>query len=243
MSVGLKDHPISDIFPMMRASEFAELVHDIKENGLREPIVVHEKAILDGRNRYRACRKAGVEPSLETFAGDDPLKFVISKNLVRRHLKDSQRAFIAANLVSTVLGTNQFNRKGAISETEAAQLLNVSNQSVHRAVSIRKNAIPELKNAVENGAVSISAASIIAAMPVDKQRETVRRGKTVLVAEARRARHARGRHGRSEYSILWKCLDEICDALEQARIDVAHVAASRLVKELLRVAKSRRASR
>ena len=55
-------HPIADLFPMMVEKDFNELVDDIRQNGLHQPIVVYEGHILDGRNRYRACKLAGVTP-------------------------------------------------------------------------------------------------------------------------------------------------------------------------------------
>jgi hypothetical protein len=63
--------------------------------------------ILDGRNRYNACKMAGVEPHFEDF-GDvaDPLAAVVSLNLQRRHLDPSQRALIAAKLATMRRGDN-----------------------------------------------------------------------------------------------------------------------------------------
>src|SRR5262249_45051901 len=91
-------HPAADVFPLIPAAEFYQLVDDIKANGLQEPIVVHEGKILDGRNRYLASLEAGVEPTFAPFRGDDPVAFVISANLRRRHLDESQRAMVAAKL-------------------------------------------------------------------------------------------------------------------------------------------------
>lgn len=47
-------HSAAEIFPLMSKEELAGLVADIKKHGLREPVVLHDGKILDGRNRLQA---------------------------------------------------------------------------------------------------------------------------------------------------------------------------------------------
>jgi hypothetical protein len=101
ISVSLQFHPLADIFPLMEGAEFNELVADIKANGLCECIVLYDGMILDGRNRYRACLKAGFEPV--TIDGGklikNPAAYVISANIHRRHLTAEQKRELIAKLI------------------------------------------------------------------------------------------------------------------------------------------------
>jgi hypothetical protein len=94
-------HPLADIFPLMQGDELEELAEDIQRRGLIELITVAEGMIADGRNRALACQKAGIEPGYTPYRGsaEDLPRFIISKNIHRRHLKPEQRH----NLIKNVL--------------------------------------------------------------------------------------------------------------------------------------------
>ena len=148
MSATLQPHPAAELFPLMSGADFAGLVDDIRVNGLREPIIVYRDQILDGRNRYRACRQLGLEPQTALWDGvGTPEAFVVSMNLHRRHLNESQRAMIAAKLATRThketLIPDAANRpklevqiRPSMTANESAELLNVGRQSVFDAKKI-----------------------------------------------------------------------------------------------------------
>ncbi len=111
----------------MNDVEINDLSQDIKTNGLVEPITLHpDGSILDGRNRYRACELAQVEPTFTTWNGTgSPVVFVVSLNLHRRHLDESQRGMVAARLSNLERGGNQHSSIELTSQGRAAEMLNV----------------------------------------------------------------------------------------------------------------------
>lgn len=93
------EHPIASMFPLIGGDELDQLREDLRIHGLREPIVIYEGKILDGRNRWRACIQAGVEPRFERYEGDDPHAYVVSLNLHRRHLTTNQKRQVIDRLL------------------------------------------------------------------------------------------------------------------------------------------------
>ncbi len=89
-------HPIAFLMPSMTEEEYRGLRDDIAANGQRDPIERFEGKILDGRHRHRACVDLDIKPDYVNLpASTNPVTYVISKNLHRRHLTVSQRAVIA----------------------------------------------------------------------------------------------------------------------------------------------------
>lgn len=163
-------HPYAQLFPLLDEAGLKALADDIRKHGLREPITTDpEGRIIDGRNRLAACKLAGVTPVYDPpFVGDDRgvLSLVISKNLHRRHLNESQRAMVAADIANLPRGRQPAdNGKPAnrricesppVSQSQAADLLNVSERSVSRAKRIQRDASPDVQAAVRGGAKRLS---------------------------------------------------------------------------------------
>ena len=64
----------------------------------------------------------------------------------------------------------------ATSREEAARFLNISVGSLNRARRVREVGVPELVAAFESGSVSVTAAAIVATLPVEEQHRLVANG-------------------------------------------------------------------
>jgi hypothetical protein len=159
-------HPAAEIFPQLMGEELSELAGDIKRHGLRQPIWMLSGKILDGRNRWRACQMAGVEPKTVEYEGADPVAFVISQNLRRRHLTASQLAVVAVDIERLYASKAKVGRPrngvkvdpiSKRSAIRAAEAVGVSNGYVKQAKAITK-ASPGLAKEVKEGRKTIPAA-------------------------------------------------------------------------------------
>lgn len=187
----LRYHPCAEIFPLMEGPHFDALVSDIKDNGLREPVVMLNGAILDGRNRYRACVQVGIPFDSVEFDGDDPLKFVISLNLHRRHLDASQRGMIASRLATKPPHRpKKSSVNSLVSQADAALALNVDTATVKQATVVRTEGIPELAARVERGEIAVSVAAQIAKMPKSRQKQVVNDSEASLRGTAKKEKRA-----------------------------------------------------
>ena len=212
-------HPFASLFPMLGDKELDELGDDIKENGQAESCKLQRGMLLDGRNREDAAYRKGLGFRWEAFPGDDraALAFVISKNLRRRHLTESQRAMVAAKLGKFKLGDNQHSREAAqicaptipgmeateqqpapMSQTERSELLNVSRRSVQHAEEVAEKGAPELQAAVDAGKIAVSTAADLADLPKDQQVQVASMSEKDILKAAKKIRKEAGDKRRAE---------------------------------------------
>jgi protein gp37/ParB-like chromosome segregation protein Spo0J len=168
-------HPFADRFALVEGEEFDELVESVRKHGNRQPITLsHDKRILvDGRNRYRACVKAGREPAVRTLPASitdvEILDFIVSANVERRHLDAGQRAFLALEYEAAYAAATKngrpitpsekkvADRPPAKSRDRAARVTGASGRGVQRAKALQRDA-PDLADQVRNGQLALDAA-------------------------------------------------------------------------------------
>jgi len=168
----LKYHKVSKLFPLMPDDELKLLQEDIDVNGQREPIVLHpdDDSIIDGRNRYRACKELGRDVEYVHWDKKGSLvAYVVSLNLHRRHLSASQRAMIAVDILPMLEKENppgrpkKAERKGGTNTTfsknrdTAATITGASARYVSDAKKIVEEE-PELAEQVRSGEKTITQA-------------------------------------------------------------------------------------
>jgi ParB-like chromosome segregation protein Spo0J len=182
-------HEAANIFPL-DDENIDTLAEDIREQGLEVPIELCGGQIIDGRRRSLACEKAGVEPEFVEVSPEDPIAYVLSLNIHRRHLSTTQRGMVAARAREMYdkaakerqkeggkhgrdkqLGGEVENLPHPQKARDAAgKAVGVSGKSVDYASRVLKNGCPELIKAVDSNEMAVSTAARMAPKPHDEQR-------------------------------------------------------------------------
>lgn len=185
-------HPAAELFPMMSEPEFQAMKEDIRLHGQNDDVLIWNGMLLDGRNRLRACVELGIEPCWSELPKSlDPVAWVLSHNLHRRHLNTAQRAMVADKLATLRAGRQEESNAGiqAIDQGDAAAKLSVSRDSVQKARKVRAKASPKVVAAVEAGTMSLNAAVATTKPKISQaEKEAAKLAKEQAKAEAAAAK-------------------------------------------------------
>ena len=224
----------------------------IDQHGQHEPIIAYDdyshgpaKVIIDGRHRYKACTELGIDPIFApSWQGNhsDITALVISLNLHRRHLSESQRAMLAAELKplfeeearkrQIAMAGNRPNKMADLSPNldqgikplesaaEAAKLANVSRSAVFSAQHVLKHHSPEVAQAIKSGKVTLSDTANLDLLP-----ESVRTKAVEMV----------DKNETDSYKKAVKIIEQQSIDAEQAAKDAAHRKADEFRKHVNRL--------
>jgi hypothetical protein len=168
--MNLSQHPLSAAFPGMSDIEFQGLIADIGQRGQRDKIVIYDGQVLDGWHRYQACNELGIPARKKPLPeGVDPVAFVKSYNLHRRHLSASQRAeAVVACTEWAKVGSNQHGGYAPGAEATTSQMAkdaDVSPRTISHAKTAHASGLGEK---VRDGELSAKKAAEIAKPPKSK---------------------------------------------------------------------------
>lgn len=178
MAVSYEFDDLCNMFPDITTEQLHELANDIAENGLQNPIVRWEGRILDGKNRLKACEMSRVKPEFVDWYPTNPeneddsrreaFAYVVSLNLHRRQLTESQLALIAGRMANMGPGRHT-EQSRSVSLEAAANAVGISRRTVSEGKRVVSKSSPKVVDAVRSGEVSVSDAGKISELPHEIQ--------------------------------------------------------------------------
>ncbi len=190
-------HEAANIFPIDEEN-ISDLAKDIRDNGQQVPIDLLDGKILDGRRREKACRMIGIEPKTRNVKVSDPVAYVLSLNLHRRHLSESQRAMVGARarkMYDDQAKERMHEGKGrdgsggrghkknpkenlpdglpvaGQARDRVGKVVGVSGKSIDYASKVLKNGTEKMIDAVDAGKIAVSHAARMATLLDPEQQD------------------------------------------------------------------------
>jgi 16S rRNA G966 N2-methylase RsmD len=188
---------------MLDQEALQHLATDINERGLLNPItLLPDGTLLDGRNRLAACTLADTAPTFTTYDGDDPIGFVVSVNVRRRHLTEGQLSFLALEVeaqyakqtsvgrpnknIEIIAPGQELPPRQKTSSYKAAKSVGVGGRSVSRAKALQKAAnsdkdVQPIVEAVKAGTLPLKTGEAQAKRIVKQKEE--QNARTIVMAD------------------------------------------------------------
>lgn len=170
------DPEFENLIPPLSTEEFRQLEENILEVGeCREPLVVWNRILLDGHNRWRIIQKHPGEIDYECRemvfdSRNEAMAWMIRNQLGRRNLPSYERARLALRLKEAIAAEAKANQsthteqgyqksdKAVDTNKELAKVAGVSHDTIHKVDVIEQKAPEEVKAQLRRGEVSINKA-------------------------------------------------------------------------------------
>lgn len=157
------------LFPAIEGDDLESFEADVLANGVINPVLTYEGQVLDGRNRWEACERLGLDCPVERIEDKDwfdestfsPYTYVASLNFSRRHLTQSQKAMVSADLARIRMEDARSDLMDGETAEEArkaaSDAVGVSESYTKRAQYV-DDVDKDLADEVRRGETSVSAA-------------------------------------------------------------------------------------
>ena len=114
-------HAAASLWPLMDDEAFNELVESVRKHGIRQPVVLHDGVLVDGRNRLRAVERLkadGVVIEVPTVAlsslthdTNSVVDWIYSTNKIRRHMTPDALGMVAGQMLPLLEAEAEEQRK------------------------------------------------------------------------------------------------------------------------------------
>lgn len=188
----MKIHPLCLSSTDIPTDEFERLKLDIQERGQRQPILIWDDQVIDGRHRLRACEEIGRHPDFQDVTllvvESDLPAYVRSLNDHRRHETPAQRIESAMRIEGKPIESMAQEGHSVPPEQktapEIAREAEVSQTTVKEFKRVKRNAAPAIQKAMMEGQISIKKASTLSKLPKVEQQRLAKAGVPVMDARA-----------------------------------------------------------
>ena len=249
------DKEFKNLIPPLTTEEYIQLEKNILAEGCRDALVVWNGVLIDGHSRYAICQKheIGFETVEKEFKNkEEVIIWIILNQFGRRNLSTYDRSLLALklkpvvqkkarkNLTSHTEQGYQKSDKAIHTIKELAKVAGVSHDTIHKVEKIESNALPEVKEKVKSGDISINIASEIVTQPQEEQREIIIKNEKDIIAKANKIKRERKMKRKKEkeqakqeafqkvikqsvterYKLITGDIAEACQQIEDDSIDV-----------------------
>lgn len=167
------DNELRDLIPALTTDEYEQLEQNILEEGIRDSLIVWDKTIVDGHNRYNIALEHGLNYEVEEREFEDKnevINWMIDNQLGRRNLSPQQQSYLRGKRYTQEkktrggTGANQFtseeigqNVPSANTAEKLAKQYGVTDRTIKRDEHFSKGVDnisryqPELKNEILSG--------------------------------------------------------------------------------------------
>lgn len=138
----------SSLIPPLSKEEYEQLEENILNDGCREPIIIWNKTIIDGHNRYKICSDWELPFSVReiTFSSEEEaVKWICANQLGRRNISEETRKYLIGQKYEAekIIGARNVNghNQYTLNDKKTAAIINKTAHKIGDEYHISHNTV------------------------------------------------------------------------------------------------------